>query len=431
MNTDKIDKACEELVRGENDKIRIYFHPLKDKFWKEDSRGIFVPYNSSAISRILQHEHGIPKEGISKKLAEIQTHDVVDFATKIGGWRKGLHELEGMNVLVPSEQKRIKLIGGECKTLNEFLIGMFGQEQFEWYCGWLRHWLDGFYSFTHTPGQVLVLIGPPSCGKTLLIELHNHIFGGGGKPLKYMTGQTNFNGELCQYCHLYLDDEFQDLGPRGKKALKSMCKQIAVGRMQRFEFKHQTAFNASPQARVVLACNEDKDSLSVVPELDENIKNKISLLHCKKKDMPMPARTGEERETFWKCLVEEIPAFLHFVIKGFEVPKKFNDDVDGRMGVKAYQHPKATELAENCSMDGQRMEEIIEILRGQGKLDQTKTWRGNATDLLKILQRGEIEEYTTTGGLGRFLKSRTHLPASRVQLVGHRTYRIDCGEADD
>ena len=106
--------------------------------------------------------------------------------------------------------------------------------------------MSGYYGYQNTIGQVLILIGETASGKTLLKDLHNYIFDGGGQPLKYMTGGTGFNGELCSSCSLYIDDKLNDLGPKGKKKLKAECKEIAVAGELRFEFKNQTAFTASP-----------------------------------------------------------------------------------------------------------------------------------------------------------------------------------------
>ena len=121
-----------------------------------------------------------------------------------------------------------------------------------------------FYSYKFVPGQVLICIGETASGKTLLKSIHNHIFDGGGQPLKYMTGGTGFNGELSQVCSLHIDDKLNDLGANGKKKLKAECKELAVAGEWRFEFKNRTAFSASPVQRLTIFCNETEDSVSVI-----------------------------------------------------------------------------------------------------------------------------------------------------------------------
>ena len=159
------------------------------------------------------------------------------------------------NKYLSQQNKQNKPEKGDWQITRKYLLGMFGEEQLEWYLGWLKTWLDGYYSYRNTIGQVLIAIGDTASGKTLLKEIHNHIFDGGGQPLKYMTGGTGFNGELCSRCSLYIDDKLNDLGAKGKKKLKAECKEMAVAGEMRFEFKNQTAFTASPCFRLLICCN--------------------------------------------------------------------------------------------------------------------------------------------------------------------------------
>ena len=206
----------------------VYYQTAPDRFHMKDSEGNFRDYRKGPASTRLGFEYGMSKEAQELFFAEIYRDKVIDFVTEIGGNKKGLQVFGGKKVLVPREQRRIPPKKGDWSILRQYLLGMLGEEQFDWYLGWMKTWLEGFYSYQSTVGQVLIAIGETSSGKTLLKEIHNHIFDGGGQPLKYMTGATNFNGELCAVCSWYIDDKLNDLGHRGKKKLKAECKEMAV-----------------------------------------------------------------------------------------------------------------------------------------------------------------------------------------------------------
>ena len=401
----------------------VYYQTAPDRFHMKDSDGNFRDYRKGPASARLGFEYGMSKEAQEILFAEIYRDKVIDFVTEIGGARKGLREIGGRKVLVPREQRRITPVKGDWPILKQYLLGMLGNEQFEWYLGWLKTWLDGFYSYQSTVGQVLIAIGETSSGKTLLKEIHNHIFDGGGQPLKYMTGSTNFNGELCAVCSWYIDDKLNDLGHRGKKKLKAECKEMAVAGELRFEFKNQTAFTASPCTRLLICCNYTEDSVSVIPDIDESTRNKISILHCSRKPMPMPARTAKERETFMSHLKSELPALIYYLLNEHIIRKEIADLEEERMGVRGYHNQYAMDYVDSYSNDGSRLLAMIDCLR-QYYDPQKDSWRGNSSALLEFLKSRGVEQMATPTSIGRFLNQRIEIGCKSVKSVGHREYEI-------
>ena len=422
MSEDKIEKCFEEEVSPP----KIFYYSESDKLYMEDGAGCFRGYRKGVVATRLEHECNMTRADMGPFFAEAYKDKNVDLVTPIGGWRKGLHRIGQKRVLVPLEQRRIDPVKGEWPTLKTFYLGMLGKEQFEWYMGWLKTWLEGFYGYSFTPGQVLILLGETSSGKTLLRDIHNHIFDGGGQPLKYMTGKTGFNGELCESCSLYIDDKLNELGTQGKIKLKAECKELAVSGELRFEFKNRTAFTASPVQRLLICCNYTDDSVSVVPDIDQSTRNKISILDCSRKPMPMPARSVEEKKAFWKKLKEEIPAFINHVLNEHVIDERFADLEEERMGVRGYHNEKAMKYVETHSNEGKRLFAMIEALRKES--DAGDLWEGSAGALLKVLKDNSIEYKATPTSIGRFLNQRMDCGSKLVEQLGQRLYRIDLRE---
>ena len=425
MNKKKLKKEFEEAI----DLPEIWYSPQSDKFWMVDARDRYVQYPKGAVSTRLLHELEISKEDTSCLFAGIYKDKVVDFVTAIGGLPKGLLEIDGKKVLIPWEQRRIEPAEGDWSVIKQYLVGMLGEEQLEYYLGWLKTWVGSYYAYKPVPGQVLILVGETASGKTLLKSLHNHIFDGGGQPLKYMTGGTGFNGELCEVCSLYIDDKLNDLGVAGKKKLKAECKELAVAGEWRFEFKNKTAFTASPIQRLLICCNYTEDSVSVIPDIDGSTRNKISILDCKRNKMPMPTRTQEEKRMFWKKLEEETPAFLHHILHVHAIGDDFADLEEERMGVRGYHNEKAMKYVETYSNEGKRLFAMIEALRK--KDDAEDHWEGSAGALQRILKDNNIEDRATPTSIGRFLNQRINCGSKLVEKVGQRQYSIDLRDYED
>ncbi len=102
--------------------------------------------------------------------------------------------------------------------------------------------------------------------------------------------------------------------------------------------------------------NDDPEAIRVLPPLDDHVADKIIILRASKKEMPMPTRTLGEQEAFRKKIVEELPAFLFWLLKEFEVPESLRDP---RYGVKAFHHPYISEILSEQTPEA-RIWEIIE-----------------------------------------------------------------------
>lgn len=425
MNPKKIKEEMDKVINVPE----LWYSPDNDKIWMKDIRDAFVPYRKGAISSRLEYEYELSPKDAGALFAKTYKDNVVDLVTPIGGLKIGMHMISGNKVLVPKEQRRIEIKQGDWEVVGKYMTGMLGSEQFEWYKGWLQIWLSGFYNYKFVPGQVLIAVGEPSSGKTLLKSIHNHIVDGGGQPLKYMTGGTGFNGELCGVCSLHIDDKLNDLGSAGKKKLKAECKELAVAGEWRFEFKNKTAFSASPIQRLLICCNYTEDSVSVIPDIDESTRNKISILNCKRSKMPMPTRTQADKDAFWKQIESEMPAYLYHIMEEHEISEEFADLEEERMGVRGYHNKKALNYVETYSNEGKRLYAIIEVLRKESAIRDS--WEGSASEIVEILKDQAKDYKCTPTSIGRFLNQRIACGSELIKKVGQRKYWIDLKDQEE
>jgi hypothetical protein len=129
---------------------------------------------------------------------------------------------------------------------------------------------------------------------------------------------------------------------------------------------------------MVLALNDEPESLLVLPPITEDIADKITLLRCHKRPLPMPAHTMDERAAFFKKLMDELPAMLHW-LECWDVPKQMREE---RCGVMAYHHPNLIAALVELSPEGQLVG-LIDAAERAGGI--ALPWEGFAAELKALL----------------------------------------------
>ena len=131
MNTKKIKEEMEEIINLPE----LCYQSDSNKFWMKDSRGYFVSYHKGAIATRLEYEYEMNARDTGHLFAKTYKENVVDMVTPIGGLAIGIHDIGGNKVLVPREQRRIEPVKGEWGCIKQYMTGMLGAEQVEWYKG--------------------------------------------------------------------------------------------------------------------------------------------------------------------------------------------------------------------------------------------------------------------------------------------------------
>jgi hypothetical protein len=134
---------------------------------------------------------------------------------------------------------------------------------------------------TWKPGQVIVLIGPQDVGKSSAIVALEHLFTGRvADPTKsFISGGDSFNGELGR-AELWAIDDPKWSSPKDKENFAKGFKTAVANSKERIEDKFVSAVQLSIFKRVVMTINDDKDSMKVLPLMDESFLKKMIMLDC-------------------------------------------------------------------------------------------------------------------------------------------------------
>jgi hypothetical protein len=407
----------------------VYYHGREASYWREDDRGGWIKVNESAV-RLFVADQGYAKKAEDSANAEaddcllhIQDSQNVAYVGPLAGYSAGIYEMVGNKILVTNSPKFIESRPGEWPVLERLFEGMFvdGElDQRPYFFAWVKKAMETFKSGSWRASQMLALAGDVGSGKSLTQNLLTEIFGGrSAKPYQYMRGGTEFNSHCFAGEHLILEDESESVDPRSRKHFAAMLKTLLCARDQVCHAKHREALTLRPLWRMSVSLNDDPERLLVLPPLDDDVRDKIIALKVVKCEMPMPTSSDEGKELFWRTMVSELPAFLHY-LEHWTIPAEI---ADARFGVRAYQHPDIVEKL-NATNSEDRLLELVDLTRFHGQM-QREPWSGLAAELERMLTsdtcsyRNEAKRLLSWNAacgafLGRLEKSNREFVAGRV-----------------
>lgn len=347
----EITGCWDEVV---NPLIESFFYDQAGKTYYYDTGEAYVAVNGGDAKMRLSIL------GLSKKRDAVLGYSVIDyaldrirlekyfhFAGDLAGKKRGWYEIgESKRVLVLNSPNIMEPVEGEWPTIRKVIYDLMGMndkdnvhslDQLRFFLGWIKIAYETLRSGVNRPGQVLILAGPPACGKTLLKLLICEILGGRmGSPYEYLRDNSRFNEDLAGTELLAVDDVQGSPDLRVRRAVSGKIKEMLFSGWYRIEPKGGKAFSFSPFWRMIMCVNDEPEDLLVLPPLSAGIEDKLAMVKCSTFVSETPIYTGEEKKVFFDKLRSEIPAFL-FAITGDDIPESLKES---RCGVKAFQNPE-------------------------------------------------------------------------------------------
>lgn len=337
-------------------------------YWIKTKKGAFVPENSSEIRRDLRwmgFDARAPREGgisdVDEALRIAQHERSVAYVGPFAGKRSGLHEEQGRKILVTEDFKLIEPRSGGnfpmIRSLVEGLLDAGAEKQSGYLYGWWKRSYESLAAGQLNPGQVVAVVGPKTCGKSLLQTLICTTLGGRtANPFLWMTGDTTFNGDLFRAENLHFGDEVSaGSNIASRRKLGATIKQLTVNEWQSCHKKGKEAVSLRPFWRVCFSLNDEPENLLVLPPLDDSVRDKIFVFKASRPALFDTPGWGDSRNADMARLVAEIPYFLDFLLQ-YRVPDSLKDI---RFGIQAYQHPDIR-VALDCMSPEERMLELID-----------------------------------------------------------------------
>jgi hypothetical protein len=359
----------------------LHYDPNSGQWWTRNAWGDYAQINGERV-RTLFTESGVSptkdQTGASDVDRELlrRTRDTrIRYAGSVAGHRAGLYG----KVLVTESVAPLESVPGDCARLQTYLHNLLDQNDDQYWrlIYWLALRRRAVLTNTWRASQALALVGPAACGKSFVqAQVITKLLGGRiAKPYRYMSGATEFNGDLFASEHLCISDEAPGRDIHSRRSLGSHIKSMLFDIDQSCHPKNRQAVTLRPIWAMSISLNDEPENLQVLPPLDPSLMDKLIILRCVRHPLPWP---GPEIEVLREIIDTELSQFAHY-LDGLTVPDHL---VEPRCGLKAYQHPAILDELMQLSPEHQLIGLIDTVIFENEFL----TWRGTAADLETILR---------------------------------------------
>jgi hypothetical protein len=381
--TDKKAKYSSEGIRVDS-LPEIYYYGAAREYWAKGNQGNWLSGGVEDVRRRFKKaglsasnpegRDGRTLSDIDEAILFIQDHKEVHWVGPLAGYKAGVYDISGNQILVKTSPKLIEPGAGDFTMLDGVLLNALGEEQKQYFDGWVRIALKALYAYKPRVGQALVLIGQRDSGKSLLQNLISLLLGGrSADPYRYMSKGSEFNGDLFGAEHLMVEDKMVDNSFKARQKFGAQIKEIAATEHHSAHAKKKDAIDLTPFWRLTISANDEPEKLLILPPMDDDLTDKIIIFKVEKHRMPMPTASIAERSAFWNALVEELPHYIFYLLNS-EIPSELVSD---RYGIKHYQHPEIMEQLYQLTPEFQ----LLELF----KASDIEDWEGCLNDLERRL----------------------------------------------
>ncbi|MEK7950456.1 BT4734/BF3469 family protein [Luteolibacter soli] len=346
----------------------VRFFPQRGEYFIRAAH-CWRPYRSRlhVLNRLMksQPDELSPKEKRRRAenlLQTIEERNVIDWAGPLAGHPAGPHSAGQHQLLVTIGPSLVPPEPGNCDTILAILEAVIGNDdhagnkQVEYVLAWLKLGLTAIRSAVRTPGHVLIFAGVPESGKSLLVYLFKLVFGGRvGVPHQAWSRETTFNADLMGAELLVIDDCYNSGEMAKRRALATSMKESLFNDEVRIHPKGREAFCVQPVWRAVMCCNDDPDSLYVVPPLTSDVRDKFTILRTHRRPLPLLPSSPEKRREFQQRVQRELPAFIHH-LDNLTIPSWLK--ANNRCGIEPFHHPYIKALLGDLNPEVQLLELI-------------------------------------------------------------------------
>lgn len=363
-----VKKANEPAPRDSDSGERIDFYYRKhSKDFLMAAGAKVVPLNRTDLKLAATQTGQVEsddKAELDRFVWRIMTEAEIDYDGPLPGYRRGLHLNSGRRYLVTEEAAPVVAAQGDtapgwerCETIHSLLLGLLTppnkpDDMLALYAllrslklsrEALRIALESDGARTIRPGPATVFCGPRNCGKSLLV---NHIIAPllGGRVADahkaFTTGAEGFNGELLGAEVWLVDDKIHSCDIKSRRQFGASIKSLLYSGRVGFHAKFKEQITVEPWARLFVLCNDQEESIRVLPVLSDDLADKMHLFRCYQPQSALPTLSGGDWAVYGAKLRAELPVFAA-IVDAIEIPERF---ADSRNGMRCHQDPYIVRL---------------------------------------------------------------------------------------
>ena len=353
-------------------------------------------------------EKNDPQSEVKDMLGEIMERNTLDAAIPLIYREPGKTVLYGKPVLNtsflkvhPPDLNKGKSWGDGFPWIARFIEGLFPDniQREKFMAAWAYSYRNAYIGAPKN-GHTIFIAGGRGVGKNFLTEcLYGNSMGGYSDASDYVLGSTRFNSRLFEVGVWTCNDTVTKGNNQERSVFARFLKKLAANRQHIFEGKYKDSVTMEWQGRILVTLNTDPMSLAILPDIDINNADKISLF--KTTDVKLDDKDAAAHAR------EEMGALCSFLLN-WEYPEHCRGDA--RWGVKNYLHPELAVEATNSgstSAFGEILSLYVrDMFASDPKLDRLEgsaTWflqQMLGSDAIKEMLRGTVSAHSIGKNMG-------------------------------
>jgi hypothetical protein len=344
---------------------KVFFHGEKGVFLVDDGEHFRTYKSKSTVV------HGVARnyiqQGIDEPEAqgtakqEVRDREIdghVQWAGSLAGHPKGVFQsIDGQPLLVLSSPKIPEPKAGACITILPIIKQAFPDDhQRTIFLGWLKGGYMAVKCGVHQPAPMLAIAGEANAGKSLISFIVKMMLGGrDANPLTAWSGKLPWNDHLVGAELLLLDDCQGSTDHRSRMEFASRFKSSIYGSSVEMNRRNNSSMTLRPVWRVMACMNDNPENLLILPPINSDTADKITLLKVSKIHLEIDTSTPDGKLELQREIESDLPAFAA-MLEAFEIPEALRDT---RAGIRAWQHPELLESIEQTKPETKLAEIIL------------------------------------------------------------------------
>ena len=347
--------------------------PAEDIFYDTPSGKYLVKNNNhytvygkrspvvTGLTRHLAPQFGKPadlRDAVTEAILNRELDGSVEWYGAMAGHQRGLmRDHDGRQILITSEALIPQPVAGQTSLIDDIIIQAFPDPQaLIVFISWLSTRYQAVRSHQHIPAPMLVVAGEVNSGKSLLAWIVAQMLGGRtANPHAAWGGGIMWNDNLVGAELLLVDDCVGSTDIRARRNFGAAFKEAMYPHIIEMRKRNVSAISCRPVWSVMVCCNDTPEAMQIIPPIDNDLSDKIIILHCAPVIMPIDTSTSDGRKQLQDDLRAEMPYFANELIN-WQIP---DDLKDSRSGIKAWRDPELSESLDVHSPANRLMDLMI------------------------------------------------------------------------
>jgi hypothetical protein len=337
----------------------------------------------TGLTRHLAKDYDDPKELMMAAREAYKARELdggVQWHGGIAGHAQGLSvDSNDLPILITSEAKTPRPAPGDASLIGDIISNAFADETATLvFMSWLAGRYKAVRSHVHIPSPMLVLAGEINSGKSLLAWIIAEALGGRtANPYASWSGGMLWNDDLVASELLLVDDCVGSTDIRSRRNFGASFKEAIYPHVIQLRKRNSSSIAVRPVWACIVCCNDTPESLQIIPPLDNDLADKVALLHVIGVSLPVDTSTPEGKLELQALIRAELPAFAQQLMD-WVTPEELHDS---RSGIVAWRDPILTDAVDAHS-PARRLEDL---------LDTALTHMGLWGDLPRELTSADIQ----------------------------------------